>query len=271
MFPLLGGAVGHWRWNGIDILRPASPGVGAGAGAEAMAGFPLLPYAGFLGNAELPGFGRLAPGAAPARPGLDGIGWQRPWAVTAAAADSVELMLRHGADRHWPFDFLAVMRFSLASDTLSTTLALTNLDARPMPAGAGFYSVFPIDAFTRFDSDWRGVWELGDDPLPARYHPVVRPAPRLALGWGVNSCFTGWRRAASLAYASHRVTVRAGSGCHYLQCRQSGPAHPEIVLAPVSHAPNAHQMRVPANHGLRQLDTGMRFIVSMSINVEAFT
>lgn len=265
LVPALGGAIGHWRWKGVDILRPA-PG---GTDIAAMASFPMLPYANRLGNAELPGFGRLTPNAAPERHGLHGIGWQRPWAVTEAAPDGAELTLRHAADADWPFDFLAVMRFGLESDRLTTTLTLTNLDGRPMPAGAGFHPYFPIDADTRFDSAWSGVWEIGDDLLPTRHRPVPRPAPRLALGWNVNHCFTGWSRVASLAYADRLVTVRAGPECHYLQCYQPGAAQPYIALEPVSHAPNAHQMRTPASHGLRELASGMSLAISMSISVEA--
>jgi aldose 1-epimerase len=265
LFPQTGGAIGHWRWKGVDIFRPA-PG---GTDIATMASFPMLPYANRLGNAELPGFGCLTPNAAPERHGLHGIGWQRPWTVTVAAPDRAELTLRHGADGHWPFDFLAVMRFSLESDQLITALTLTNLDAKPMPAGAGFHPYFPIDADTCFDSDWRGVWEIGDDLLPTRHHPVMKPAPRLALGWSVNNCFTGWGRVASLTYAEHRVTVRAGRECSYLQCYQPGAAHPYIALEPVSHAPNAHQMRASASHGLRELGAGMSFTISMTISVEA--
>nr|WP_315392558.1 hypothetical protein [uncultured Duganella sp.] len=265
LFPRLGGALGHWRWNGVDIVRPAP----VGADIAAMASFPLLPYANRLGNAELPGFGRLTPNAAPERHGLHGIGWQRPWQVTAAAPERAELTLRHGADDHWPFDFVAVMRFALAPDQLTTTLTLTNLDAKTMPAGAGFHPYFPLDAQTRFDSDWRGVWEIGGDLLPTRHRPQGRPAPRVALGWDVNNCFTGWGGVASLAYADRRVTVRADAACAYLQCYQPGAAHPYIAIEPVTHAPNAHQMRAPARHGVRQLDTGASLTIAMTIAVEA--
>lgn len=265
--PDTGAAIEQFSWRGMDILRPTPPDATT---VRQMASFPLVPYANRIGSARLPGHAPLRLNFLPEPHSLHGFGWQRPWQVSAASANTARLQLIHAKDQDWPFDCVCTLDIMLDMESLHLRLTLRNTDLRDMPAGLGFHPFFPLDADTRLTARWEGMWET-ENQLPVRHVAVPAAAQKALANWQVDHCFTDWNGSAVLDYASHRVVLAAGGQCPNLQCYRPGDGRPFIALEPVSHIPNAHQLAESGNPdtGLRTLSSGQSFEISMSITVKA--
>ena len=265
--PATGGSIVSLCWRGIELLRPAS----AQSPVRQMGMFTLVPYSNRIGYGQLPGETPLRANFAPEPHSVHGFGWQRPWQMVQASADSARLELAHQADEDWPFACHAALQVALGEDGAMLHLSLTNTDARPMPAGLGFHPYFPVDASTGLRAAWDGRWELDAAHLPCQLAPVTARddfhRARPVSDWIVDHCFTGWDGSATLDYPSHSVHISAGPECPYLVCFRPADGRPFIALEPVSHVSNAHQLelRGVARTGLRLLAPGVTFTISMAI------
>jgi aldose 1-epimerase len=234
LFPQHGAAVGNWQWRGLSLLH-------APDGQAAC--FPMLPYANRIAHGRLPGEAVLPPHPGEAH-SLHGIGWQRGWRVIEQHAAHVVLGLQHGADRDWPFDFTATLSIALGENWLTHTLWVTNTGQRSMPLGLGFHPFFPAGAGTRLSADWSGRWDVSPDHLPVGLAPEpVAPGPVDVGPWRVNNCYTGWNGKAVLSYPDHALLLSADPLCRFLQCYRPGTESAFVAIEPVTHIPNAHQLR----------------------------
>jgi aldose 1-epimerase len=242
--PEYGGGLLGWLDGPAAVLRRALPKAVMGD-SNAMACFPLVPYANRIGFGHLTWEGRsyaLAHNFGDHPHTIHGIGWQRAWAVTQVSRSAVSLALSHAGDAAWPFAFDATVGYALAGPTLTVALAVTNRHALAAPAGLGIHPYFPkrSGAAVRFDAN--GAWENGPDALPARHGPVPaawshsRPLP--VAGSRLDNCFTGWNRTVEIDAGPGSLLIEASAAFGDLQVFT--PSWAEFFcVEPVTHTPDA--------------------------------
>ncbi|WP_244817612.1 aldose 1-epimerase [Caballeronia sp. Lep1P3] len=222
----------HW-------LRPATPDALAARNPLGMASFPLVPYCNRIRDArftfdgvgvDLSGDGNAFPHA------LHGNGWRRPWRVDALSEASARLALVHEPSgepaHHWPFAFEAAQDIALDAHSLTVTMSMRNLSARPMPFGLGHHPYFPRTRHTRVHARVKSMWHTTPDPLPthAGAHPSIdalgSPQGMSADAFDLDNNFVGWSREATIAWPDeHRaVTLRADAPFDFM-----------VIYAPVAH------------------------------------
>ncbi|MBW8812265.1 MAG: aldose 1-epimerase [Caulobacterales bacterium] len=266
--PELGGSVLTLRKAGIDLLRPTP------AGADDVletACFPLVPYANRIreGRFELGGrTARLAPNLPGERHPLHGDGWRGAWRVEAQGEASAELAFEPAAGG-WPWPYRARQRFRLDADALEITLAVTNASDAAGPFGLGFHPYFPHAAEAWLTATTDGVWLTDAEVLPERWVPGQplgawaqgAPARGPAL---VDHCHTGWRGPARIDLGPGRPSLRLSASPELAWLQVYAPPDQDFFcVEPVSHAPDAVNMADPAAHGLRWLQPGETWAVSM--------
>jgi aldose 1-epimerase len=271
--PATGGALAALRWRGRDILRAAP----ANAGVRQMACYPLVPYSNRIGDAYLHAGEEthaLRANFPPEPHSIHGFGWQRAWQVTARAADSAELLLVHGGDADWPFACTARQTVLLDAAGLRLTLSVRNDDTRAMPAGLGFHPYFPLAPGLRLQTQWDGVWRMGDDRLPAGLAPVAQASPfatpQPVAGWHSDHCYSGWTGRASLDYGAYAVQLSASENCRHLVCFAPNDERNFIAIEPVTHANNAFALahQGAAGTGMRLLAPGESLHIAMRLAIE---
>lgn len=231
--PHIGGAIArfysvrhgrHHHW-----LRPASDAALTAGVVDGMASFPLVPFCNRLRNGTTL-FNGDRIDIAPNRPGsphpIHGIGWQRPWRVTAHDSESAQLEMAH-AGEGWPFPFHASQLITLRDDRLSVTLEVENRGSQSMPLGIGHHPYLPHRQRARLGAALEAMWATDDELLPTTL--VSSPLlGHLRNGVGleglvVDNNFTGWDRVARIDWRAdgehepaRRLLLSAESPCDFL-------------------------------------------------------
>ena len=273
--PHIGGAIAHYVWNELDILRRAPDDAISDENVRQMGSYALVPYSNRIGNAQLIAGDRtyaLQPNFPPEPHSIHGFGWQRAWRIESSTTDSVQLSLGHDPDDAWPFSCHSRQSICLNDNALTLELSVTNLDTHPMPAGLGFHPFFPVTEEAYLQSQWNGVWKAGPDLLPHAWE-CSSPATdfshsRSISGWRIDNCFTGWNRTASLKYAEYRVAISASEACSNMVVYSPGDQRNFIALEPVTHINNGFALAAQGhlNTGVRELEPGESLSISMAIN-----
>ncbi|MGQ2979929.1 MAG: aldose 1-epimerase [Polaromonas sp.] len=263
--PDLGGCVAGF-WLGEEaVLRSAAGRVLQDV--RGSANFPLLPYGNRMGQRTLVWRGKrhaLSPNFDGQPHSLHGNGWQRPWAVLEQTASRAVLALAHTPDSDWPFAFECIQTIALDHASLRLTLAFTNREATPAPAGLGWhpYIARRCGAQLAFSAGTR--WDTGSDQLPERAVPIEgldAACDSLAL----NNCFDDWN---GIAHVDDEVMqIQVASDLPRLQV--STPAGKDfLAVEPVSHVPDAfNQGEAEAlARGMRVLGAGEAISAWMTIS-----
>lgn len=267
--PALGSAVAGLWLDDVPVLRstPAAQLV-----SVRQAGcYPLVPFSNRAGHAsvvwqgtEQPIFSH--PGDAPSA--IHGIGSQRPWEILDQDERSAMLAYEHRADASSPFAFDCSHTLRLRESGLELTLAVTNQSGQPAPIGLGWRPAFVIRPDSHLTFRAGGRWELGPDRLPT-VHVSSAGLDTDCARLQADDAFDGWDGVAMLRDAS--LQVRVTSGLTRLLV-VSGAADAGVVIAPVSHAPNAVHLYAggasAADLGLRILPPGETFMAQMTIAAE---
>jgi aldose 1-epimerase len=262
--PARGGAVTALRHGGRPVLVSPDPATVDAMGA---ASFALVPYANRIAQGRFSHQGRQW--TLPRNHGehahpLHGTGWKRPWSVVAQQVDAIELQLRHIADAHWPWDFLARQKITLMADAVRFELGVTNDAPGSAPMGVGFHPAFAACPATRLYTQLEGVWLTDADSLPVSHAPAsdvltelpgAVPAMRKTL---VDHCFTGWSRELRIEHAGcageHAVVeLRASPGMDFLQL-YTPPGKSWFCAEPMSQMPDA------INRGTGAWPTGLHWL-----------
>jgi aldose 1-epimerase len=266
--PDLGGSIAGLWLGDTPVLRSVEPQ--ALAGPRQSGCFPLVPYSNRLGYRRfrwqgreyttLPNFGDDYPHS------LHGCGWTEPWRVVSQDERSVELMLTHRTDGHWPFTFDVSQRFELSEDALALSMHFTNIDARSQPVGLGWHPYFPKRARSRVHVECSGRWESD-----VTTHLPTRRVAQSGIDGEIrhldfDHCFEGWRGAARVR--DERMSVAITSSLPYLVVF-TPPTRDHFCIEPVSHVSNAVHMADPASHGLKSLVAAETMEAWMRIEVSA--
>jgi aldose 1-epimerase len=274
--PEIGAAIARHTWHGHDILRRASDAAIADRLVRQMGVYPLMPYSNRIGHARLIAGDetfQLRPNFSQEPHAVHGFGWQRAWQIVDHGPTTATLFLTHEPDSDWPFRCESTQHVALTADALTITLAVKNTDTRTMPVGLGFHPYFPLNSGTRLQSEWRGMWQMDAESLPAAWVNVPAVADFRALrdvhGWKVDNCFTDWQRHAILDHGTHRVAIEASDACRNIVVYAPNDGRQFIALEPVTNINNAFALAAQgvANTGARMLAPGASFDVSMSITV----
>lgn len=267
--PDLGACIEFASFQGQPVLR-SSP-QGSLNNVRLSASYPLIPFSNRIAHAQLQWNGTSHPlvknfeGEAHS---IHGIGWQRTWGVLEQSDDFCMLNLEHDGKGAWPFAFDASQTFRVRGNTLSMTLAITNQSPSAAPVGLGWHPYFVKTPGAQLEFDARSMWEMASDKLPSgeRLHAGLSQG---IDALDVDNCFSGWSGKATLRDAQRRCTIE--SDVQHLVVF-TNPQRDFIAIEPVSHANNAMNAgnsKESEARGVRILQSGQSWQVSMSITVES--
>ncbi len=270
--PEVGGAVSSLCHRDRAVLRPSPPQF---SDVLQSASFALVPYANRIAHGRFDHEGRswqlpLNFGAHPHA--LHGVGWQACWKVTSHGPDAVVLCHEHDGGPGWPWPYVAEQRIELATDAVTFELAVVNRAGTPVPVGLGFHPAFPVSSGTVLRTTVGAVWLADADQLPtgraAHDHfadwRTGAPVQRNSL---IDNCHDGWERRLAITTPGMTTLLRASPDLDRLHIYVP-PGAGFFCAEPVSHVPDAINRATAADmHGLRVLQPGGRFGVSMQIAV----
>jgi aldose 1-epimerase len=284
LLPALGGSIGGFTLGGRPILRPTPDEAIACANVRLASCYPLVPYSNRIRDARLTFSGQAFPlgrnfGDSPHS--IHGVGWQRPWIVSAATPTRATLTLDHDADGEqgsaWPWPFRARQAFVLASEDdshalVTVTLTIENAGADPFPYGLGWHPFFSRDPTTTLQFAASHGWINDATGLPIERVDAIGPwsfrEPRHLGDAAIDNLFVGWDGRATLISAQRRVvtTVEADSACAFLVVY--APEQRDFVaVEPVSHETDAFNRAASGakGTGMRMLARGAAYSCTMRI------
>jgi aldose 1-epimerase len=244
--PEAGGAVTrYWLARGAETrewLRPTPAGALRAGNPYRAAAFPLVPYSNRLraGRFSFRGRAVVEPlNRPPERHAIHGHGWQARWRPVDVRAAEARLEYRHPAGA-WPWTYHATQRFTLGPSSLTVELSLSNQSAAPMPAGLGWHPYFPRTPRVTITADVRAVWLTDEEKLPTE---LVAPPPVAPFGRGMDNCFVGWSRRATIDWPElgARLVMRADPPLDYLVV-YTPARRPFFCVEPVSHVTDAFNL-----------------------------
>jgi aldose 1-epimerase len=245
--PASGGAIARFAADDVDVLRPMTAAdIESGQGNNGSA-YPLVPFSNRIKDGSLLFEGetfhlkRNWPGV---NHPMHGDGWSHAWQVVRSDAHAAEIAYEHErADKEggWPFRYRARQSYRLDEDRLTVTLALDNLEERPVPAGLGLHPFFVRDADSELQCRTEAVWRTDAEVLPiARI--VVPPAfdfsrPRNVNEVTLDNGFDGWDGRATIRWPRRklRLDLEASTTFRHVVIYVP-PGRPYFCVEPVSHA-----------------------------------
>ncbi|HEY0823641.1 MAG TPA: aldose 1-epimerase [Ramlibacter sp.] len=269
LHPELGGSIAGLWLDGQPVLR--STPAGQLASARFAGCYPVVPFSNRVGQASVVWRGTQEPQfrqAGDAPHAIHGMAWQRAWSVLDSDDASAMLACEHRSDAAWPFAFDCSHTLRLSPRGLELTLAVTNQSGQLAPMGLGWHPSFPKRPGSRLAVSAGGRWELDGDRLPLARRPAEGIAAD-AAALDLDECFDGWDGQAQLRDTVMRVTVQSELARLVVHAE---PGSEAIMLAPVSHVPNAVHVYATgapaAGLGLSLLQPGESLLAQMRILVE---
>lgn len=268
--PALGGAIAGLWLDDIAVLR--STPAQALTSARQAGSYPLVPFSNRIGHATLKWAGTRHPlvqtkGDEPHA--IHGVGWQRPWAVLQADAQSALLAYEHQADAAWPFAFDTSQAFRLSANELTLTLSVTNQSGAAAPFGLGWHPYFVKRERSRVSFEATGRWEMNTEKLPTHHAPASGLDADCTF-LDVDHCFDGWSGVAHLRDELLHTRISANLSRLVVFTHASRNF---VAIEPVSHVNNALNLMASCNTpadalGVRVLQSGESMSAVMSIQVE---
>lgn len=263
--PPLGGTITGFRHRGRDLMRPAGAGfLEAGNPGEASC-FPLVPFSNRIADASFSFRGETyeLPKNFPPEPhAIHGQGWQHPWTVAETSACRAELTFRHTVPGT-PLDYRARQILELDDHGLRVTIDLTNVGARPMPAGIGLHPYFVRTADVTLTARLDHVWPADERKIPKERVPLPAHwdfSKTLRVGaLAMDNCFGGWDGRAEIRWPETglSLTIEADPGLGHLVI-YIPPGEDFFSVEPVSNANDGFNLmaRGVDGTGVRILDPG---------------
>jgi aldose 1-epimerase len=267
--PSIGGSIARFTWRGRDVLRCAPENTRSPLD---MACFPLVPFANRIAYGRFVWQGKtitLSSNFGDHPHPLHGQGWQSVWRVISGNDAHAVLAFEHAAGE-WPWLYDAQETFSLAEDSLTVALSLTNRGREPMPASLGFHPYFPRSNRTRLTASVEGMWQTDKTQIP-----TVLAAPILDFAKGVvldtvpfvDNCFTGWHGPVRIAQPDN-LEIAVHADARFLQIFLPEEAH-YFCTEPVTAMPDAvNRSEPPGETGLLALAPGATYTISMTIALQ---
>lgn len=198
---------------------------------------------------------------------IHGLSRDRPWLVAALAPNSARLTQRVDAA---PYRYDAELDVTLDATGVAMSLAVTNRGAAPMPFGAGWHPWFVRPAGTRlaFHAAQRCTHDVRGLPVSAEPTTGLDGGEEAILG--LDTHFAGWDGAATIAWPSLTLHLRAtGALATNLQVF-APPARPVLCVEPSSHLPDvANRPEMAALGPMRQLTPGESLAGRITLRTES--
>jgi aldose 1-epimerase len=237
--PGRGGRIAQLRVRGRSLLVDDRS-----LGEVSWGSYPMVPWAGRIGNAQFTLDGQVVQLEANAGPhAMHGVGFAQPWTVQDAGAAHLSM----STELRWPLGGHAHQHIELGEHTLRCTLTVTAAEQR-MPVTIGWHPWFvkPERAELRFEA----MYERGPHHLPTGR--LVAPAAEGSR----DDCFVRPAGALRLHYPSLAVVVDSDCECWVVF---DTPAHATCV-EPQSGPPDAVNLGAAA-----LLDTHQSLTRTMSL------
>jgi len=269
--PRAGGGIAAFRWQGVDVMRPASHTALANLDPLGLASFPLVPWSNRIANGRFTWEGRdvklpLNFGEHPHA--IHGHGWQRPWEVEAQDTTSATLSYRHEA-AEWPWTYRAEQRVELVDDGLDVRLSLENRSDRPMPAGLGHHPYYLKTPGMRLEAHLEGWWETDEFIMPVRYVEERRDdwSEKLHSATTTDNVFAGWDGTARIIWPERNIAlVMTTSEAARWMVIYSPPDQPITCIEGVTHPTDP--FNEPDHPGLAIVEPGASFVLDTRFRVE---
>jgi aldose 1-epimerase len=270
--PDAGGGIACFRWQGVDVMRPADAEALATRNPLELASFPLVPWSNRIAQGRFSWEGReirlpLNFGDHPHV--IHGHGWQRPWTVEAQEAASATLSFDHAA-AEWPWSYRAEQRFELVDDGFDLRLSVENRSDRPMPAGLGHHPYYLKTPGMRLEAHLEGWWATDEFIMPTRYVEERRGdwTDRLHAPTTTDNVFAGWDGTARITWPERGIALvmTAGEAARWMVI-YSPPDQPIACIEGVTHPTDP--FNDPAHPGLAIVEPGASFTLDTRFRVEA--
>jgi aldose 1-epimerase len=257
--PEAGGGIAAFRWQGVDVMRPAGNTALANLDPLGLASFPLVPWSNRIAYGRFIWEGRevqlpLNFGEHPHA--IHGHGWQQPWKIEAEDATSATLSYDHGA-AEWPWSYRAEQRFELADDGFDVRLSVENRSDRPMPAGLGHHPYYLKTPGMRLEAHLEGWWETDEFIMPVRYVEERRDdwSDKLHSPMTTDNVFAGWDGMARITWPERNIalTMTTGEAARWMVI-YSPPDQPIACIEGVTHPTDP--FNEPNHPGLAIIEPG---------------
>lgn len=259
--PTLGGCITAFRFEDIDLMRPATEEYWATGEPRAAASFPLVPFSNRIadGRTEFEGETYQFPINMPPEPHtIHGDGWTSAWTIETAGP--TRAVLSHAPD-DTPFAYAARQIFELGDNGLKASLELTNTRDKKIPAGFGHHPYFPRTDDLTLEMPLSEVWLPDDQKLPDRKVPLpdawdFRSPKRLAPLTDLDHDFTGGDVSAVMHWPKRGIRLDITSDPIFRHMVVFVPPDRDYVcVEPVTHVANAVNMMASGDQ-----DTGIRIL-----------
>lgn len=270
--PGAGGGIAAFRWQGVDVMRPATEAVLANLDPLGLASFPLIPWSNRIAQGRFVWEGQevhlpLNFGDHPHV--IHGHGWQRPWTVEAQDGASATLGYDYAA-AEWPWAYRAEQRFELADDGFDVRLTVENRSDRPMPAGLGHHPYYLKTPAMRLEAHLEGWWQTDRFIMPTGYVEEVRSdwSDKLHAATTTDNVFAGWDGTARIVWPERDImlTMTASEAARWMVV-YSPPDQDIACIEGVTHPTDP--FNDPAHPGLAIVEPGASFALDTRFRVSA--
>ena len=252
----------------------------AGSALEA-ASFHMLPYSNRIRDGRFRFAGETVQLAHPERHAMHGALRKRPWEVVRHGAGDLLCRIdsRELPDVNWPWPIVAELEFRLEGPVLASTMTLTNVSDRDMPAGCGWHPYFvrEIDgASPELRLPVTGVYPdaAGDrlpDGAPVALSAELDFTEQRALDPAafIDCCLAGFGGEARIAWpaAGIALRLRASGNCGHVVL--FNPDAPHFAVEPVTNANDAFNLaEAGVDAGRVVLGPGESLVAEMRIERE---
>lgn len=273
----LGAAISSYEFtDGQPIFRTAPAGSNA---PFEMACILLTPWCNRISNGGFNYQGTfypLAPNMEDSNLPLHGDAFLKAWTCIDKTETSLTLELL--SDSVIPFDYRAVVTYTLEGADLLIDFSVTNLSELELPYGLGLHPWFEQDDDTEIEAYVEQVLMNDEDNLPLAKVPVsdepeldFRKSAVLPVG-GLDNCFTGWNQQAVLSWPSRKMSVVVQADDSFSECHiySKGRQGSFFCFEPVTHPVNAHNWPNDDQASLSHLKQGQSMITRCRFSPRLF-
>lgn len=269
--PKGGGCITAFRYQGIDLMRPATDEYWQTFEPRASGSFPLVPFSNRVADGRTVFEGRTLrfPINMPPEPHtIHGDGWTAAW--TVEVQEPARAVLTH-APMNTPFAYGSRQIFELSDDGLVASLELTNSSDKKIPAGFGHHPYFPRTDDLTLEMPLSEVWLPDERKIPSKKLSVPEAwdfssPKRLAPLTDLDHDFTGGEARATLHWPERGISLDIDADSAFRHVVVFVPPDKDYVcVEPVTHVANAVNMLATGDKdtGLQILNPGETLQASM--------
>ena len=262
--PKGGGCMTAFRYQGIDLMRPATDEYWQNFEPRASGSFPLVPFSNRIADGRAIFEERTFhfPINMPPEPHtIHGDGWMAAW--TVERHEPARAVLAHEPE-NTAFTYKSRQIFELSADGLAASLEITNTGDENIPAGFGHHPYFPRTDDLTLEMPLSEVWLPDERKIPNSKVSVpdewdFSSPKRLAPLTDLDHDFTGGEVRATLRWPGRGISLDIDADPAFQHVVVFVPPDRDyLCVEPVTHVANAVNMLAAGdqNTGLQILRPG---------------